>query len=429
MIDLIYKQSSLLNLFARLQEVSGRNEKQRILALVSKEDPNITTDDLVVIQECLDGKHPLGYTFPITHGEGVPDVSTLRQVIELLEKPIKEKNLSQANINATVEKVNALTRLLEPVVNKSLRLGIRLAEDSRSFKPMLASNARDCFDETIDYIIQEKLDGNRCIASFDEGIGDWIFTSRNGKPLNVKFDMGLLPKGYVYDGEILTSAQTFQSILREEGKFEVSTAWGNEFQSLSGRVNSNKAEDKDSLVYNIYDIMLDQPCTYRQAIIDSLRKYENHNHNFRFVRNLGRTHTHSMKAILDNIVKTKGEGLILRDPNAPYIHDRCKALLKVKQMQSMDMECFDTEKGTGRNADRIGKLVCRLTTSKGEYIEARVGSGLKDEDRLQDPSYFIGKIVEVQYFEITKAQGREGLSLRHPVYLGIRTDKDTTSEY
>lgn len=422
--DLEIKVSVLRNLFAQLQATSGRNAKQQLLEDCRKNLPSIE-DDLVVVQECLDNKHPVGYTYPKTYGDSVPAVSTIRQLIEILEQPIKQKDLSQANIAATVSQTSKYGEFLEPIINRSLRLGIRLAEDVRNYKPMLACNARDCFDENIDYIIQEKLDGNRCIAVYDEEQGKWTFTSRNGKPQNVDFDMGDISKAYVYDGEILTRSQTALSIKRERrlplGKDE------NEFQALTGKVNSNKAEDKKDLVYNIYDVMIDAPCRVRQDVIHWQREHETKD--VRFINNLGRISTHNMKELLDYIVSTGGEGLILRDPEATYVHDRAPVLLKVKKMQTMDMECFDTEKGTGRNADRIGKLVCRITTDKGEYIEAKVGSGLDDSDRDKDPSEFIGKIIEVQYFEITKAQGREGCSLRHPVFLGVRTDKDTTSEH
>lgn len=419
-----FRIKCLEDLFTRLQETSSRNAKQEILQQFRTAMPSMV-DDLVVIQECLDNKHPLGYTYQQDQGNTEPAASTLRQVISLLEQPIKEKDLSQANIAETVARTSAYSNFLSPIVNRTLRIGIRLAEDERDYKPMLACNARDCFNEDIDYIIQEKLDGNRCIARFDKELNEWVFTSRNGKPQKVNFDMGNVSKEYVYDGEILTRGQVYYSILREHRK--PIKKGENEFQALTGKVNSDKAEDKKDLIYNIYDIMIDKPCVERQAIIDTQRQYETSD--FRFIKNLGRISTDNMKELLDYIVSTGGEGLILRDPDATYVHDRSQVLLKVKQMQTMDMECFDTEKGTGRNANRIGKLCCRITTDKGEYIEARVGSGLHDDDRDKDPAEFIGKIIEVQYFEITKSQGREGLSLRHPVFLGIRSDKTTTSEY
>ena len=419
-----FRIKAIEELFEQLQSTSGRNAKQKLLQDFRTAMPYLV-DDLVVIQECLDNKHPVGYTYPVLDGDQEPAATTLRQVIELLEQPINQKDLSQANIAATVESTSAYSKFLAPIINRTLRLGIRLADDERDYKPMLACNARDCFDESMDYIIQEKLDGNRCIARFDEQLGEWVFTSRNGKPQNVKFDMGQVSKAYVYDGEILTRSQTALSIKRERRLPFAKD--DNEFQALTGKVNSNKAEDKKDLVYNIYDVMIDAPCKTRQTLIDYQREHETAD--IRFINNLGRISQDNMKELLDYIVSTGGEGLILRDPDATYVHDRSEVLLKVKKMQTMDMECFDTEKGTGRNANRIGKLVCRITTHDGKYIEAKVGSGLHDDDRDKDPSEFIGKIIEVQYFEITKSQGREGLSLRHPVFLGIREDKISTSEY
>ena len=52
-------------------------------------------------------------------------------------------------------------------------------------------------------------------------------------------------------------------------------------------------------------------------------------------------------------------------------------------------------------------------------------------DRLLDPSNFMGKILEVQYFEKSKNQeaGENEWSLRFPRLKGVRNDRTTTSEY
>ena len=95
------------------------------------------------------------------------------------------------------------------------------------------------------------------------------------------------------------------------------------------------------------------------------------------------------------------------------------------------MKCTDWIPGTGKYEGMIGSLKAELITDKGEHITAYIGSGLSDMDRLSDPSNFIGKILEVQYFEKSKNQeaGENEWSLRFPRLKGVRNDRTTTSEY
>ena len=55
----------------------------------------------------------------------------------------------------------------------------------------------------------------------------------------------------------------------------------------------------------------------------------------------------------------------------------------------------------------------------------KVGSGFSKELRQEiwkNPDAYIGKVISVQYFEETVNQ-QGGISLRFPVYLDFRTDK------
>ena len=91
----------------------------------------------------------------------------------------------------------------------------------------------------------------------------------------------------------------------------------------------------------------------------------------------------------------------------------------------MDLEIVGFEEGEGRLAGTLGAILVRY--KDGNVV--KVGSGFSDEIRTLiwlEPSDFLGKIVEIQYFEeTTNASG--GASLRFPIFKDFRDPWDKTT--
>jgi DNA ligase-1 len=109
------------------------------------------------------------------------------------------------------------------------------------------------------------------------------------------------------------------------------------------------------------------------------------------------------------IEKKGGEGVVIRDPNAPYIAKRTSKALKVKSFKDAECEIVGYTKGKGKYTDKIGALECRLENN----IVFAIGSGLSDNDRVNPPK--IRSINTFKYMEFTK-NGKP----RFPVYLRVR---------
>jgi DNA ligase-1 len=115
------------------------------------------------------------------------------------------------------------------------------------------------------------------------------------------------------------------------------------------------------------------------------------------------------------------EGIMLKDPKAAYECKRNTAWLKLKPFIEVSLEVVDFEEGTGRNAGRLGAIICE-GEDDGRRIRVNVGSGFSDSDR---DSYWTGrdqmvnKIVEVRADAVT--QNQDGTySLRFPRFLKFR---------
>lgn len=114
---------------------------------------------------------------------------------------------------------------------------------------------------------------------------------------------------------------------------------------------------------------------------------------------------------LERIVDLGGEGLIVRDPEAPYQSGRNPRILKVKKVFDAEARVIAHLPGQGRNRGRLGALLVK----NDEGVEFRIGSGLSDVDREHPPA--IGTVITFQYY----GHYPSGIP-KFPSYLRIRAD-------
>jgi DNA ligase-1 len=113
------------------------------------------------------------------------------------------------------------------------------------------------------------------------------------------------------------------------------------------------------------------------------------------------------------------EGIMIKDPEAPYECKRTASWLKLKPFIEVSLTVVATEEGTGKNVGKMGALVCE-GVDDGKAIRVNVGSGFTDEQRDEFWSCRVdGQIVEVRADAVT--QNQDGTySLRFPRFKGFR---------
>lgn len=402
----------------------GRNASSYQIATVAafrKRFPELN-DDLDFCFEVLAGQHKVGYTAYTTPTMGVfrrlsdqiNDCTT--SIKDFYEMTFKTEDLSEAKIQAILSSVpEVLQNFFVNLINRNYKLGYSNKSNMVSnLSPMLAKKYPESHRHQM-YYIQEKLDGNRCIAYFDIEENVWKFRSRSGKPLNVKFDMSWASIGYVFDGEIMTLGK----------------AGSRDFNRTSGAING-KYTDKSALHYFIYDlIQTDAPYELRKRNLELLKSKTSDNVSILPVLDLVMVNANPDYNIeldfwLDHIVDKGGEGIMLRDPNGKYeCGKRSAALLKYKKLKTMDLRIVGWKDGNGKYEGMIGSFTCE--SDDGKYL-VNV-AGISDEIRASDPEQYIGDIVEIAYFDESKSPDNDYHSLRFPRIKRWRDDKDTTSTY
>lgn len=413
------------------------NEKREIVANIPAE----LKDDFNFILEILAGKHKLGYTYtygPLNNVQPTEEQMnmTLREYLAPLWEPLKRNDLSNVVISYYMSKCRVKQYFVEQLVNRKLRLGIGnslLSKDTTA--PMLAKKWDSILEAYGSLYVTEKLDGNRCIAYYDGQ--QWIYLSRNGKQkLNYNFDMSGLPKEYIYDGEVLSAEQTQNSVQLYnyvKGDSHVKPLYTNLFNKASGIMNRKGIQT--GLIYNIFDVQIDELYYKRRALLDTIKMYLKSD-TVRILPILWSGDNYkAVDQLCDLVTNCGAEGLMINRPYANYEHKRTNALLKYKKSKTMDMRVSDVFEGTGKYEAALGSMLCVAQLPNGDYISANVGTGISDEQRCQwyvHPNDIIGKIVEVEYFDISQNEsvlGTNHYSLRFPRLKRVRTDKNDISIY
>jgi DNA ligase-1 len=357
---------------------------------------------------------------------------------------LRTRSLTGHNAKATIEQMSEQfdsdewNGLCRRVIIKDLRCGIsektlnkvlgntewkipvftcQLATDSEKHTAKMTGKKR----------IEQKLDGVRVLAVITKTTVNLY--SRNGKPFDnfphiveslEEIKHKFLPKffqsfphGIVLDGEII--GESFQALMKQaQRKSDVETS-GMTYSVFDWvpltdfeRGYSNAQQYKRLNMLEEYRAVFDSTDCVRlmDGIEVDLDTAEGHDIMNRYAR---------------DAVALGFEGIMIKDLGAPYECRRSTFWMKWKPTITVDLNIVGFEEGTGRNAGRLGAIICEGEDNERQ-IRVNVGSGFSDSDR---DSYFasrdtlLGQVVEVEADAVTQNQDGS-YSLRFPRFVRFR---------
>lgn len=373
---------------------------------------------------------------------------------------LKRLNLREITGNAANDEVSDfLTRCsgdeyqwYTRVIKKDLRIGLADKGINKVFKKlipqydvMLADKIQpeDLDLDTVkamkilpdEMVVQYKIDGYR--------LNLWVYPdrvevrTRNGKTVTGYNDLESealekLPDGFVYDGEIV-SPELFDWIESNKENSESTAPNRDLFSEAISHAFSH--EDNKQGIFNMFDMVpmnewksqkptetLKERTKRMVEMVDSIGDMEN----IRLVptsKVFRKSNPDDMKSVVDlfhYFISIGWEGAMIKNWNGLYEWKRTKNLLKMKLMDTIDLEVIDIFEGEGKYKGMMGGVICDY---KGYNLG--VGSGWKDDERIsywENKQDIIGKTIEVAYqAETSNKDG--GLSLSFPVVKAVRNDK------
>lgn len=373
----------------------------------------------------------------IVPGSGVTEVESVFDLFDYLEKHNTGTDRDISICQEVLSHVNTWDRdagaVLEALICKDLSIGC----DSKSinkempnliptFNVQLANKYFDKpqYVEGKTFAITTKIDGGRIIALKENG--QVSFYTRAGQKYEGLVDLEsemlrLMPDNICLDGEIT---------LLVRGNLSSKDAY-----KETMKIVRTKDKEKHGIKMLVFDAMSvsdfktqTSSMTYiqRRQMLDCMSAFGTARY-FELLPILYRgSDTSEITRILEEEVSNGEEGIMINICDAPYEFKRTNGLLKVKKMQTMDLEIIGFEEGEGRLAGKLGAVLVRY--KNGNVV--KVGSGFSDDLRVAiwaNQSDYLGNICEVQYFEeTTNADGGE--SLRFPIFKDFRPDK-TEADY
>ena len=265
--------------------------------------------------------------------------------------------------------------------------------------PMLAK-VYDPARASFPCIVQPKLDGVRLLVRRRVG-GQLELFSRTGKPLDhlagmLEADLTLsrLPQGVVLDGELYVHGAGFQTVV-----------------SLVRNKGMSDAR-REKLEYHVYDLVEAAPYEQRAAHLERLLKGQMKR--VRLVTSEPAAGPADVDAALRRYMRAGYEGVIVRDPAAPYaVGRRSPGLLKYKLFRDDEFRIIAVVEASGKDA---GTAVLRCVTKEGREFNVRPqGTREHRGHLLRDASLIIGKQLTVRFQELS-----DDLVPRFPIGIAVR---------
>lgn len=272
------------------------------------------------------------------------------------------------------------------------------------------------------FCIQEKLDGFRCTAWKENGIVKLI--SRQGKLITGLVDIEKAIKkipidNFVLDGELLlTDRENVPSKLQYKA---------------TSKIVSTKDEEKHGITLNVFDMVsinewnsknCELSYKFRYQILD--RSIGKSSVYLNVVPNIVVTDDISkIEKCLKHAQKMNWEGVMVRFMDSKYEWKRSDNLLKVKPMKEMDVIIKDYEEGSNSYTGMLGAFICEINHPEFGNIKTKVGGGYSEDERKlfwKNRDKMIGRVISIQYFEVTENSDTKQKSVRFPEFLELKEE-------
>jgi DNA ligase-1 len=328
----------------------------------------------------------------------------------LLCRPVLLKDLRCGISEKTLNKVLGKTTWRIPVFS------CQLAQDSQDQASKMRGVKR----------LEVKLDGVRVLALVSGN--SCTLYSRNGKQLDnfPQVAQAILDNREAF---YVTGQATFPNFVLD-GEIV-----GESFQQLMRQAHRKNNAQTQGMVYHMFDVMpladfVEGRCEVSQqrrldwlaAAHDAFQQTDTLRIMPGMQVDLDSAEGHDvMRRFAESAVAQGYEGIMIKDLAAHYECKRTSAWLKWKPIITVDLEIVGFEPGTGRNAGRLGAIICE-GDDNDRRIRVNVGTGFDDAVRDQywaSRDQLLGHMVEVQADAVT--QNQDGTySLRFPRFVRFR---------
>lgn len=357
------------------------------------------------------------------------DSSTIALLEDLAERRLTGNNAREAVVGE-LQRLDMPSRiLLYRVLVKEMRMGLGPKTVNKFHKglvPIFEHKGAKRTKEALHKMswpcwAEYKIDGWRGVIKTDGKTVESF--SRNGLPMpNLDYraqDLKVLTLDLIQRGVLAPGFWAWDGEGKAEGHFNATSS------------EARKAGKGAELVYHVFDLIPwehmaggDEPIEVRHARLDQVQWRLNELSvgplgldlpDIRVIERFELDEEADAWELYRQALALGHEGLILKRKGSRYIPGKNDDWVKVKPAETKDLlitGTFPGEKGS-KYESMIGGVIVDHAG-----VAVRVGSGITDEDRGRDPSYFINKIAEIEYHEETP----DG-SLREPRLKGLRADK------
>ena len=353
----------------------------------------------------------------------------LSTAVDMLEKLADRTYTGDAAKYYLTNILNSLnevdSQVIKGIINRDLRINMGRSNINKVFKNLIVKppymrcsiyTEKTRSKISFPSFVQVKADGMFQTAHVDQGKVTFMARSGEERSFPHLYEYFIGRSDGVYIGELLVKGETDRA-------------------KANGFINSDE-EDKTSVYFQLWDyITLDEysrPKDKKNKVPYSLR-FDELNMKVKETSQIKIIETYIVQNIQEALKFTSKwmnqglEGAILKDMDNMFIDHTSPTQLKLKL--EIDAEVRVTGFIEGKKGTKREETFGSMTFENDEGTIKGSTSGFNDKqlnDFNQKREELIGKVITVQFNDVTKGRDNDYYALSHPRFIEFRDDKNTT---